>query len=143
LEGKFNVPRGTKSSVLLESDDFAAISMALSGAQLLAQDFEATMAEAGDGDFIYLDPPYTVKHTHNGFAKYNERIFSWNDQVRLRDAVVSAIERGARVAVSNANHVSVWELYRNVGSHKVITRQSVIAADPSSRGGVDELLVLS
>ena len=143
LKGQFNVPRGSKSSVLLESDDFVAVSTALKRAELVAQDFEATIAEARVGDFVYVDPPYTVNHTHNGFAKYNERIFSWDDQVRLRDAIVAAVGRGASVAVSNASHSSVRELYRGVGSQTVISRRSVIAADSGFRGRVDQLLVLS
>lgn len=143
LKGKFNVPRGTKSSVVLDTDDFEAISSALQNATLIAQDFDITMREAKAGDFVYIDPPYTVKHNHNGFGKYNEKIFGWDDQVRLRDAVVSAIQRGALVAISNADHASVSELYRNVGVHKSVRRKSVISGTVQHRGEVGELLILS
>ena len=143
LKGEFNVPRGTKSTVLLDTDDFAAISDALQGVELVAQDFAKTMAKAGDGDFVYVDPPYTVKHKYNSFAKYNEKIFSWEDQVRLRDCVVAATARGALVAISNADHESLTGLYRNVGGQRKVSRQSVIAGTASHRGGVDELLILS
>ena len=143
LEGEFNVPIGTKSSVVLDTDDFVAVSKALENSELIAQDFSATMEKAGAGDFVYVDPPYTVKHKHNAFAKYNEKIFSWDDQVRLRDDVVSAIGRGALVAISNADHASLSELYRGIGTHKPISRKSVIAADSKHRVNVDELLIFS
>ena len=39
-KGQFNVPRGTKDSVVLATDDFQAISGALQEAELSAQDFE-------------------------------------------------------------------------------------------------------
>lgn len=51
------------------------------------KDFEATLDSARAGDFVFVDPPYTVKHNLNGFLKYNDKIFSWADQLRLRDAV--------------------------------------------------------
>ena len=143
LKGEFNVPRGTKKSVLLDTDDFQAISNILQGVELIAQNFSKTMALAGSGDLVYVDPPYTVKHKYNGFAKYNERIFCWEDQVRLRDDVIAAIERGALVAVSNADHESLKELYHNIGFHRRISRQSVIASGSAYRGRVDELLILS
>jgi DNA adenine methylase len=48
-------------------------------------------------DLLFVDPPYTVRHDNNGFIKYNEQLFSWDDQLRLRDAVLRAKERGARL----------------------------------------------
>ena len=143
LKGEFNVPRGTKSSVILATDDFLAVANVLKNSELIAQDFSTTMAKAGAGDFVYVDPPYTVNHKYNGFAKYNEKIFSWADQVRLRDDVVSAIERGARVAISNADHISVSKLYQGIGTHKSVSRKSIIAASSEYRGCADELLILS
>ena len=142
-KGEFNVPRGTKSAVVLSTDDFESISKVLANSDLYAQDFSKTLAHAGSGDFVYIDPPYTVRHKFNGFAKYNEQIFSWDDQVRLRDDVVAAIDRGALVAVSNADHESVAGLYREVGAHMRVSRQSGIAGGASHRGCVDELLILS
>ena len=143
LKGEFNVPKGTKSSVLLGTDDFDSISEALKGIEIVSQDFAKSLRKAGSKDFVYVDPPYTVKHKFNAFIKYNERIFSWEDQVRLRDEVKSAVERGAKVAISNADHESIRELYRDIGAQKTITRKSVIAARSGNRGSVEELLVLS
>lgn len=138
--GQFNVPKGTKTSVLLNTDDFDSISDALKCADLRAADFEETLQRAGQGDFIFADPPYTVKHNLNGFIKYNEQIFSWKDQERLADALYQAASRGATVLVSNANHVSIQELYR--GSFiSVVQRQTVIGADDFSRGSTSELLI--
>ena len=143
LKGEFNVPRGTKNSVVLDTDDFEAISGALKGVELRAQDFEKTLSEAGEGDLVYVDPPYTVNHSHNGFGKYNKEIFSWDDQKRLKKAVLAAMERGAKVAVSNADHASIRELYKGIGRIESISRKSVISADPVYRGDVDEVLIRS
>ena len=141
--GEFNVPRGTKTSVVLDTDDFCAVASALEGAELIAQDFDTTLSTAGEGDLVYVDPPYTVKHNYNGFGKYNENIFSWEDQVRLKAAVAAAIERGAKVAVSNADHATLRDLYRGVGRLETIRRQSVISGIARHRGEISELLIRS
>jgi DNA adenine methylase len=60
-----------------------AVNAYLSSTELLEGDFESTVTDAKAGDFIYFDPPYTVAHGNNGFIKYNARIFSWSDQIRL------------------------------------------------------------
>ena len=141
LRNVFNVPIGTKTDVVLPTDDFALVSQRLAMTKLQCCDFEITIDAAGDGDFVFVDPPYTVKHNENGFVKYNDRIFSWGDQVRLRDAVVRASRRGAKVLVTNANHASIRELYRGVGSLKPITRASVLAGKSAYRANVEELAI--
>ncbi|MGV1986440.1 DNA adenine methylase [Agrobacterium sp. 22-221-1] len=140
--GQFNVPKGTKSSVVLPTDNFRWVSDRLQSADVLACDFEATIGRAGQGDLIYADPPYTVQHNDNGFLKYNEHIFSWADQIRLRDCLVAARERGARVIVSNAAHHSLLELYEGTGTIHKLCRSSVLAASSSNRRAVDEIMVV-
>jgi len=83
LRGQFNVPIGTKDTVVFESDDFGRLARTLKGAILRCSDFEAVVGDCAEGDFLYVDPPYTVQHNFNGFLKYNERIFTWADQKRL------------------------------------------------------------
>lgn len=141
LRGEFNVPIGTKSSVLLDTDDFGSISKLLVNVELCVSDFENIINRAGPDDFVFIDPPYTVKHNLNGFIKYNENLFSWDDQERLRDAVIRAKNRGAAVLLSNAYHRSIRELYKGIGTQKVLTRSSVLAADSENRGKYKELVI--
>lgn len=138
--GEFNVPIGTKQSVLLASDDFQLIAKRLAGATLLHADFETQIDKSVKGDFVFADPPYTVRHKHNGFVKYNEQLFSWDDQVRLRDAIVRAKSRGVRTLVSNADHESIRELYAGFELNEV-SRYSAIAGAGARRGSFDELLI--
>lgn len=140
-KNEFNVPIGTKSSVILPNDNFPSASKVLLGADLYHQDFEATLDLAQDGDFVFVDPPYTVKHNFNGFLKYNDKIFSWSDQLRLRDAVGRAASRGAFVLVTNANHSSIREIYEGVGVQRVVERASVLAASSAHRSQTEELVI--
>lgn len=140
LKGQFNVPIGTKNSVLMPTDDFEAVSGALQKADIRCCDFEVVIDGAREGDLLFLDPPYTVKHNVNGFVKYNERIFTWADQIRLRDAVVRAIDRQATVIVTNADHPSIIELYAGVAEYRKLPRASVIAASAERRGSTSEAM---
>ncbi|MDO1527907.1 Dam family site-specific DNA-(adenine-N6)-methyltransferase [Fulvimonas sp. R45] len=138
--GEFNVPLGTKTSVILDTDDFGAIADRLARVELVAEDFEKVIDRCGVGDFIFADPPYTVKHNNNGFVKYNENLFSWADQERLQCSLARAARRGARVIVSNADHPSIRELY-NGCSINTLWRHSVMASESARRKVTSEVLV--
>lgn len=141
LRGEFNVPKGTKTDVILHTDDFAAIAKLLQRATLIHSDFEPIVDKAGRNDFVFVDPPYTVKHNFNNFIKYNEKLFSWDDQIRLKECLVRAKARGAIIVVTNAFHDSIKELYRDFGRFVKLTRSSVIAASASYRKECEELVI--
>jgi DNA adenine methylase len=144
LKGQFNVPRGTKNAVLLDNDDFRGVARLLRVAQIYPTDFESLIDQAMDNDLVFADPPYTVRHNFNGFIKYNERLFTWNDQERLALALHRARGRGAKVVCTNANHPSIRDLYGSLGFHLVdVSRYSSIAATPSSRRQFCELVAVS
>lgn len=73
--------------------------------------------------------------------QYNETLFSWADQVRLRDSVESAVSRGVKVLVTNANHSSIRELYDGLGDMICLSRASVLASNPEKRGKYEELAI--
>lgn len=140
-QGQFNVPIGTKQTVIFPSEDFKAWSKALKNATLKHQDFETTINAAQEGDFLFVDPPYTVRHNMNGFVKYNQKIFAWEDQVRLCEALHRAVSRGVNFAMTNADHESVKGLYKGFGQHTQLGRHSIIAGQASHRLRSTELLV--
>lgn len=141
LDGVFNVPIGTKSSVVFEGESFSDYAAALKGAKLVSCDFEESIAKTRSGDFLFVDPPYTVRHNLNGFAKYNEDIFRWSDQIRLRAALDEAASRGVKILLSNAHHESVMELFANLGTVHIVNRTSLIAGDASYRSRVTEIAI--
>ena len=140
LRGQFNVPYGykihrpTHDAALIETS-----SLALATAKLRAADFSIATASADKSDLVYFDPPYTVAHAHNGFVKYNETIFSWDDQIRLATHAHELAGRGCHVFVSNADHPSVRRLYAGFRV-AVIKRYSVIAASSQYRRQISEAL---
>lgn len=144
LNGEFNVPIGTKDQVIQESDDFEGVSRTLSNSVIRNSDFETLINEATENDFIFADPPYTVRHNLNGFIKYNEKLFSWSDQERLAGALQRARERGAQIVSTNANHHSVRQLYEDLGFKLLtVSRFSSISAAAENRKLFEELVILS
>lgn len=144
VNGEFNVPKGTKDAVVLDTDDFEQVSKLLRNARIHFGDFEKLIDEAKPGDFIFADPPYTVRHNYNGFIKYNEKLFSWFDQERLAKALIRARKRGVKIVCTNANHPSILELYSRKGFHfETVSRYSSISALPEKRRLFEELVIIS
>lgn len=141
LNGIFNVPKGTKTRVVFDEESFDEYAEVLQGAKIKCSDYEKTIAMAKKGDFLFVDPPYTVKHNFNGFAKYNETIFSWADQIRLRASLAAASERGVKILLCNAHHESVLELFSDLGTTHVLNRRSIIAGEPTYRSAVTEIAI--
>lgn len=143
-DGKFNVPFGggrRTPELLWETDLLAAASAALTHVKLLTCDFETVIDRASVGDVVYCDPTYTVAHDNNGFVRYNEKNFSWADQIRLARAAKRAARRGAIVLLSNAYHESVRDLYRHAQAMRV-SRVSRVSAAAHARREVHEYLFL-
>ena len=142
-QGQFNVPIGTKSAIYDAGEDWQSFSNLLSGAELIASDFEQTIDKAEKGDFVFADPPYTTAHNNNGFVKYNQDIFSWDDQERLRNALLSAVRRGVKVMLTNADHESIHDLFDSDFEYRSISRSSIISGVRSGRGMTSEALYVS
>jgi DNA adenine methylase len=139
--GVFNVPYGGRTYDDLGSEEeLRAHAEAFTTAEIKSGDFESAVTGAGAGDFVYLDPPYTVTHSNNGFVRYNDRIFSWKDQQRLANVAQSLSRSGCTVVVSNAFHPSILDLYPSFHAISV-ARSSVMAAKAGRRGPIQELVL--
>jgi len=138
--GLFNVPYGCKrGTVLCDETAIGNASKALANSSLIVSDFEAIIDRAKNGDLVYADPPYTVKHDNNCFRRYNESIFSWQDQLRLVKTLRRASQRGVKIFVSNAHNREVKIIYKGFKS-LVFNRVSRISGNPEMRGTVSEYL---
>lgn len=143
LRGEFNVPMGTKSAVLLPSDNFGHVAALLKGAALSCSDFESTVSMAKKGDLVFADPPYVDQEKSGIFKKYHTSLFTWEDQIRLRDALVLARKRGARVVLLNADTPSLQRLYSQDFEVDRIDVRSTIAASSLRRGRRSELIAIA
>ena len=139
-EGRFNVPKGTKDTVLLPTDDFPAAAAALKTAELVRADFAQTIAHAGKGDLIFADPPYFSRSVVGTFVKYTDAVFTWPDQERLADALLSASGRGARFILTNVDAPELENLYAGHGHLLKLQRASIISGQAIGRKPTTEIV---
>jgi DNA adenine methylase len=141
-QGRYNVPFGRRDGTpqLPSREDLEAVSLRLQGATLSSVDFAQCIDSVAEGDLVFLDPPYTVAHNYNNFVKYNQKLFSWEDQVRLSRLVSDIRDRGAFYILTNAAHSSVAELFEK-GDQRIETRRrNAIGGLSASRGTAIEYL---
>lgn len=143
-DGMFNVPVRDLSVArppkIFDAEQLQAASRVLRNAELLCGDFEASIAGATRGDFVYFDPPYITTHLNNGFVRYNSKLFGVGDELRLAAAATRLARRGVHVMVSNAAHPSIREQYDGHFLKREFVRLSLIAADPAHRRRFRELV---
>ena len=144
-QGAFNVPFGRykRPPGLYDAENLLAASRLLQDADLHQQDFAETMASAGEGDLVYLDPPYDPLSATPNFTGYTRASFGREAQERLADAFRAAAARGARVLLNNSDTPLVRELYRDFAIAEVPGLLRAINSDPKKRKGVTELIVTS
>jgi len=139
-KGHFNVPFGggdRTPAPLWEDQLIERASTLLRKVRIKPSDFASLMRQAEVGDVIYCDPTYTVAHDSNGFVRYNERNFSWADQVRLAEEAHFAAQRGVTVLVSNAHNDLLRKLYPQAHV-EVLTRTSRVSVQLNGRKKVAE-----
>jgi DNA adenine methylase len=143
--GEFNVPFGCKPGTqMVDAEDIMACSSKLASAELIAADFRLVLRNVSTKDTVFIDPPYTVKHDTNGFRRYNEQIFCWQDQLDLAAIANQLADAGVKVVVTNASHKEVLALYQKTLFNRcVVNRVTNMAARSSARGLCQEALLLS
>ena len=142
-KNQFNVPYGRyKNPKIVDEELIHAISIYLNSNQIeiKAGDFEDALLNVQKEDFIYFDPPYIPLSDTSAFTSYTHEGFSYDDQVRLRDAFKRLSDAGAYVMLSNSSSHLVEELYQEFNIHYVeATRTN--GAKSSSRGKISEIIV--
>jgi len=147
--GEFNVPAGRYANPrLCDAEHLRAVAAVLRHPGVIVErgSFERPLADAGEGDFVYCDPPYAPLSKTASFANYTANGFSAGDQARLQKAVVGAARRGARVIVSNSSAPDIRRLYSDPEARaaglvvaRVLARRA-INSSPGQRGPIAELV---
>lgn len=141
LKGEYNVPYGNRKHLNMPGLEWLENASArLQGAQLQARSFEISLGDVGEGDLVFLDPPYTVAHNNNGFVKYNQHLFSFEDQRLLAKSIGEISDRGASFILTNAAHSSIEELFSPLGRKIEVSRRNSIGGFNAARGRVEEFV---
>lgn len=141
-KGKYNVAYGKKTFNLNYLNGLIHFaSKKLKSSNINECDFKETLSQIKKGDLVYLDPPYTITNNKNGFIKYNEKQFSYDDQIELSNFIKELKNRGAYYILSNAHHPDIKKIYYCPDDNIIsLTRGSVVGAKIASRGKYKEYL---
>jgi len=114
----------------------------LKNATLAVTDFEAAVAEAESGDFVYFDPPYVPVNATANFTSYSSDGFLLKDQERLASAMRDLKKKGVKALLSNSSTPLTEEIYSGLRLVK-ISAPRMVSAKSSGRGTVEELLIMN
>ena len=138
--GGFNVPYGgEKSGNLPTVDHLLQCSEALKRAQLVAGDFEKALKKVKLGDFVYMDPPFSV-NARRVFNEYDKSVFNFEDVLRLRHWTETLANQNIPFLVSYAESDEA-EILKDGFDTKVVTVKRSIAGFSGSRTYSNELLI--
>lgn len=141
LKGEYNVPFGFKSyKTLFDYDNLLKLSQIFNNTLFDSCDFEKILEDVKKGDLVFLDPPYTVAHENNGFIKYNQKIFTWEDQIRLANFIQKLKLKKALFIMTNAAHPSVGNLFKGIGKRQTLKRYSVVGGKGAKRQEINEYI---
>lgn len=140
-QGRYNVPFGRREFFHVPTEEeLVATSRRLADSIITVADFANCIDNISENDLVFLDPPYTVAHNNNGFVRYNQRLFSWEDQSRLSRLVDQIRELGANYILTNAAHSSIAELFDKGDRRVETTRKNAIGGYSANRGTATEYL---
>ncbi len=133
LDGEFNVGYGGQDRRwVISLETLKEVSKRLRHAVLKCSDFEETIKESREGDFIFIDPPYRPgeRELLNSHYMYNK--FSFSDYQRLAKILKQVSDRGVKWMVTISSHpdiLSLFDEYRIVSIPKGTGRKPGILID--------------
>jgi DNA adenine methylase len=107
---------------------------------MMHADFQRIVRGAGEGDFVYFDPPYHPLSKTACFTDYTTGGFSFADQERLARVFRQLADRGALLMLSNSDTPEIEDLYRDFTLHRVPAKR-FINCKGEKRSGAVELIV--
>jgi len=146
MNGKFNVPIGRyKNPIICDSINLRNVSAALryTKAHLNTDDYRNILhANAQEGDFVYLDPPYKPTNDTANFTGYTNTGFSDRDQEELAKTFSKLDTRGCKLLLSNSDTPLVRDLYKDFSkTTNSVSALRSINSKATNRAGHTELLI--
>ena len=140
-KGRYNVPYGFRANWVYDPERIRAASLSLQNTRISTGDFEVNKYRIKENDLVFLDPPYTVSHNNNGFIAYNQKLFSLEDQQRLKRFVEYIKAKGAFYILTNTAHETIREIFLTQGDRIVeLQRNSLIGGRNATRAVISEYI---
>ena len=138
--GEFNVPfSGDRTGEIPTVEVLKGCSSCLQSAELVTGSFESTLEKAQPGDFVYMDPPFSMM-ARRVFNEYDASVFSQRQLGLLRDWILQLNNKGIRFLVSYAESEEGASLSKGFHVEIVDVRRN-IAGFAANRRKTNELLI--
>lgn len=120
-EGNFSVGYGGEERRwVITQQCILELSSRFMTALILQADFETVLDQCGDGDFVFLDPPYKPGERELLEAHYVYGRFTFDDQARLAKKLKEISSRGdIKWLMTNSAHPEVRGLYADFEVDKI------------------------
>lgn len=141
--GQFNAPFGRyKNPTICDADTLRGVHQYFRDNDITFTqgDFAAAVEGAGEGDFVYFDPPYDPVNVTSSFTGYQKGGFDRAEQERLKAVCDDLDARGVKFLLSNSATEFIRELYADFSIDTVAATRAINSVG-SRRGKVDEVLV--
>ncbi len=115
IKGNFNVGYGGEDRRwVITHQNIIELSQYFRNVKILNNDFEKTILQASENDFIFLDPPYKPGEKDLNELHYINGKFLYKEQVRLSETLKSLPKvKQIRWAMTNSSHRIFLKLYSN------------------------------
>lgn len=149
-QGFFNVPVGAyKNPLVCNKENLKNISKLLQKTIIKCGDFKDCARFIDKNTFAYIDPPYRPLSKTASFTSYARTEFNDKEQLALGEFVDEITLKGAKVIISNSdpknidkNDAFFDQLYSKYVINRILAKR-MINCDSTSRGNINELLILN
>ena len=129
----YNVPYGhyKNTPTIISKAELDNISALIEDVEFIHSDFSSSIQNVGQGDFVYLDPPYAPEN-EKSFVSYVSDGFSLEMHKKLFNEVKNLSKVNAYFVMSNANVELVTKNFEDYDYEEIIARRAINSKNPSS-----------
>ncbi len=130
----YNVPFGhyKKTPAIISKSEIDKISTLIKDVVFIDADFNESINNATEGDFVYLDPPYAPQN-RKSFVGYTENGFDINMHKKLFKLTKALTTNNIKFAMSNANVELVKKSFDGYTFIEISARRAIHSKNPASK----------
>ena len=133
--GIYNIPYGLKDKksipAIIHESEIEKISILIQNVEFIHSDFSDSIKNVGNGDYVYLDPPYAPENSKS-FVGYTKNGFNGNIHKKLFDEILKLDKKNIKFSMSNAKVDLVMNYFKNFKCDDIIARRAINSKNPGS-----------
>jgi DNA adenine methylase len=139
--GQFNVPWGKlQNPLIFDENNLKTVSHRLKNSKITKKDFREALSNVGEGDLVYLDPPYIPLSSSSSFSQYAKANFNEKNHRELAQTIKILKKKKAFVILSNSDTRLTREIFGSILKLHQISMHRSISASAGSRKSVNEVI---